>query len=323
MINWNATVWEDIPPAVYHDKPYGGFYTQNDIKEIVDYASKRHITVIPEIEMPGHIKAAVKAYPWLGANNNGTEIPVNNKPEALNVADEKVYQFMEDVLKEVMELFPSKIIHIGGDEVQQEAWQNNKSIETYMKSNSIKNYTDLQLDFINRISKFISQNGFRMMGWNEIYGKNVRDNENDYAVEDSNLKLNKEAIVQFWMGKPELLKEVVEEGYDVVYSAIAYTYTTFNYEKIPLSKAYSTNPVPADLAPGMEKHILGIESPMWSENSIRTIGFYPVVFPRIAAYAEVGWTQNNNKSYERFTNSLWVLKKHWDAKGILYYDNID
>lgn len=321
LTGWAADVWDNIPPPAYQYQPTGGYYTKEDIREIIKYASKRHITIIPEIEMPGHSSAAIRAYPWLGSNNDAIKNP--ELPDALNVADEKVCLFMEDVLKEVMALFPGKIIHIGGDEVLQEAWQNNKAIKSYMGKNGLENYTDLQMSFINRISNFITENGFQMMGWNEIYGRNVREEKGEFTIDNSNFKLNKHIIVHFWMGKPELLKEVVEGGYDIVYSDINYTYTTFSYNKIPLSKAYYTSPIPQGLNPEKVKHVLGLECPMWSENSIRTIGFYPYIYPRIAAYAEVGWTDPSSKNYERFKDSLWKLKKHWDEKGILYSDSLN
>jgi hexosaminidase len=185
----------------------------------------------------------------------------------------------------------------------------------------LKNYNEVQMTFINRIGNFIAEQGFRMMGWNEIYGKNVGHGE--YTMEDSGFKLNKQAIVHFWKGSPDLLKEVAENGYDLVYSDNLFTYTTFSYKSIPLSKAYRSSPVPEGLKPEYINHVLGIECPMWTENSIRTTGFYPYVFPRIAAYAEVGWTHGSHKDYSRFTGSLWKLKKHWDEKGILYSDSID
>lgn len=316
---WASEVWDNITPPEYFDRPSGGYYTKDDIREIVAYASKRHITVIPEIEMPGHSYAAIRSYPWLGSNKAAANDP--KAPDALNVADEKVCLFVEDVLKEVMELFPSKIIHIGGDEVKKKAWQDNGQITEYMQKNGLKNYSDFQLDFTNRIANFLDKNGIRMMGWNEVYGKNVHEAE--LALDNSNLKLNKNTIVQFWIGKPELLSEAIENGYDIVYSEMTYTYTTFSYKYIPLSKAYSTSPIPKGASPENEKHILGLECPMWSENSIRTIGFYPYIYPRIAAYAETGWTYPSNKNYERFKASLWKLKKHWDEKGILYSDSIN
>lgn len=312
---WSVERWGNIPLPEYRHKPTGGYYTKDDVKEIIKYASERHITIIPEIEMPGHSSAAIKAYPWLGSSSDPA------KPKALNVTDEKVCLFMEDVLKEVMDLFPSKIIHIGGDEVIQKAWQDNESIKSYMEKKGLMSYSDLQMSYINRISSFITKNGFRMMGWNEIYGKNVHEGDVEYDNDDSTFKLNKQSIVQFWMGNPDVLKEVAEEGYDIVYSDFNYTYTTFSYSKIPLSKAYSTSPVPEGISYEKTKHILGLECPMWSENSIRTIGFYPYIFPRIAAYAEVGWTNGAEKNYERFKSSLWKLKKHWDQKGILYNDS--
>jgi len=318
---YRVATWGNIPPPVYSNKPNGGYYTKDDIREIVSYAMKRHITIIPEIEMPGHCSAAIASYPWLGSNDHVKKVPTKAKPAALNLANEKVCLFMEDVLMEVMDLFPGKIIHIGGDEVKQKAWQDNEMIRSYMEKNGLQNYSDLQMKFINRIGNFVAGKGERMMGWNEIYGKSLGKDE--YLTDDSNDKLNKQTIVHFWRGSPEVLKEVVENGYDIVYSDNRYTYTTFSEDKIPLSKAYSTSPIPQGINPENIKHILGVECPMWSENSLRTIGFYPYIFPRIAAFAEVGWTNESNKDYTRFTGSLWKLKKHWDEKGILYSDRVD
>lgn len=311
----NNPRWDEIPPPDYSEKPYGGYYTKDDIREIVGYASQRHITVIPEIDMPGHCEAAIRAYPWLGAANE------KGWSDALNVADERVVSFMEDVLREVIELFPCKVIHIGGDEVRQSLWQGNESIKPFMLENGYENLTDVHVNFMNQIAGFLEGSGRRLMGWNEIYGKNIHKGE--LKANDSNIKLNKEAIVHFWLGSPELLEEVTENGYDVVYSYALDTYICFNYDTLPLSKAYNTSPVPQGTNPEELKHILGLECHMWGEKSLRTIGFYPYIFPRLAAYAEVGWTNNPNKDYGRFTGSLWKLKKHWDFKGIYYNDRVD
>ncbi len=156
-------------------EPHEGYYTQEEIKEIIAYAEERFITVVPEIEMPGHSSAAIAAYPWIGSSGKQIEVPINFgvSEDIFNVADPKVYDFLTDVLDEVMALFPSKVIHIGGDEAKYDHWENSEEIRAYMKKHNLPTFADLQVDFTNRISNYIESKGRKMMGWNEILGKNV------------------------------------------------------------------------------------------------------------------------------------------------------
>ena len=309
----------------------GGYYTQADIKEIVDYASKRQVTIIPEIDIPGHSLAAIKAYPWLFsssenrlmvANRNGARPIWHN---VLNVANVKVIEFYENVLKEVMLLFPGKIIHIGGDEVRYNSWEDNSDIKQLMQSESLKSYADVQLYFSNRISRFIKKNGFRTMGWNEIIG-NVHLSENEiignvHLSENENNatgELNSNTIVHFWKGDSLLFIDALNKGYDVVNSSNNYTYLDWPANRTSISKAYHFSPIPKGISNEQASHILGLGCQMWGEVTPRVIDVYQYTFPRIAAYAEVGWTKD--KDFERFCKALSNLKLYWDRKGIYYLE---
>ena len=300
-------------------EPHSGFYTQEEIKEIVAYAAERHINVVPEIEMPGHASAAIAAYPWLGTDNQNIEVPVKfgRFYDIYDVTSPKVQEFLHDVLQEVFALFPSKVIHIGGDEVGYEAWEKSKQVNAYMKEKGLKTYADLQVHFTNNISRYIEQNGRRMMGWNEIMGINIHhDFEEKKADANAETELAKNVVVHFWKGDVELITQAASKGYQLVNSLHSMTYLDYNFSSIPLQKAYSFDPVPQELAKEYHQNIIGTGSQMWSE-WIPTRGeMHYQVFPRLAAYAEVGWTQPENKNYEQFRNALLPLLKVWEGRGI-------
>lgn len=304
----------------YDPYAHGGFYSQEDVKEIVAYAAKLHITIVPEIEMPGHASAAIAAYPWLGANGEKIKVPNNfgdgRNDYAFNVADEKVYYFIEDVLKEVMTLFPGKVIHIGGDEVNYEAWGKSEAVNALMKKEGFKTYSDVQMYFTNRVSNFIGKKGRRMMGWNEIMGNVNVAKQEEFAT----TSLAKSSIIHFWKGDPKLLNDAIEKGYDVVNSDYTYTYLIYTYEDISLEKAYSFNPTPKGINVEQAKHILGMGCQMWGERIPKVTEMYRQVYPRIAAYAEDGWTDDSNKNFGRFKQALEKLKHYWNSKGISYFD---
>lgn len=302
-------------------EPHSGFYTQDEIKEIVAYAAERHINVVPEIEMPGHATAAVASYPWLGVSNKKIEVPASlgRSTHIYDVTSPKVNEFIRDVLQEVFALFPSKIIHIGGDEVAYDAWMESAHVNDYMKKNGIKTYADLQVNFTNNISKYIEQNGRQMMGWNEIMGINIHhDFEEKKDDENAQTALAKDVVVQFWKGDVKLITDAAMAGYRLVNSHSSHTYLDYPYTNISLQKAYSFDPIPADLKPEYHKQIIGTGCQMWSE-WIPTRGeMHYQVFPRIAAFAETGWTNPESKNYQHFRTSLLPLLKDWEARGIYF-----
>ncbi len=303
---------------------HGGFYTQEQIKEIIAYAAQRHIQIVPEIEMPGHATAAIVAYPWLGTVGTETEVPVvfGKMKDSYNVADQKVYQFIEDVLNEVFGLFPGKVVHIGGDEVKFEAWKNSKEIQNFMKKEGLNSPADLQIFFTNQISNFIDKSGHRMMGWNEILGENIHDWQDPEDMEVSR-QLAQSAIIHFWKGNPGLISDAAIRGYDIVNSFHEMTYLDYDYKTISLSKAYSFDPVPEGLPEKYHSKVIGFGCQMWGEwipdNHLMEL----MVFPRLAAYAEVGWTQTDKKDYKRFKDSLKGIETRWRLSKIDFEEHAE
>lgn len=302
---------------VYDGKPHSGFYTQNEITEVIEYARDRHILVIPEIDMPGHSTAAIASYPWLGSGKEKVKVACRFGPhlEAYNVTKPKVRQFLKNVLTEVIALFPSPIIHIGGDEVRYNYWNESESIQKYMKDNGFKSPADVQIAFTNEMSEWLNERNHRMMGWNEITGDQFHEYQS--TVSTTSQKLAPNTIVHFWKGDPELMTKTVKKGYDVVNSYHKYTDLDYSYEETPLSKSYSFEPVPESLTEYERKHVLGLGCQMWCEfvPNVKTLNVK--VFPRIAAIAEVGWTQKENKSYDRFVKSLEAMDAYWKSIGVI------
>jgi hexosaminidase len=300
-------------------EPHEGFYTQDEIREIVEYARVRHITVVPEIEMPGHSSAAIAAYTWLGSKNEDIEVPTvfGVSKDVYNVADPKVIQFLTDVLDEVMELFPSKVIHIGGDEVKYDNWKASAPIQDYMQEHDLKSPADLQIFFTNRISNYLQSKGRRMMGWNEIMGHNLHHYQDDQDTETSE-QLSKSSVIHFWKGDLELIKTAVQNGFDAVNSLHSSTYLDYTYESISLKKAYHFDPIPEGLEVSFHQHIIGMGCQMWGE-WIPSPGYMDFqTFPRIAAFAEVGWTHPGQKDFEGFLMALKPMLEKWDEVKIYY-----
>ena len=298
-------------------EPHEGFYTQEEIKEIVKYASERQITIVPEIEMPGHSSAAIASYTWLGTNKQDIEVPIKFGvgPDVYDVSDPKVYQFLTDVLDEVMALFPSKVIHIGGDEVRYNHWKSSESVQAYMKEKGLATPAELQVYFTNNISQYLKSKGRRMMGWNEIMGHNVHDFQ-DASDTESTQQLAQETVVHFWKGDVTLANQAASSGYDIVNSLHSSTYLDYDYKSISLLKAYEFDPIPAGLDPKYHNKVIGTGCQMWGE-WIPTNGYMHFqVFPRIAAYAEVGWTEKEGKDLSLFKEALKNLQTRWEQLGI-------
>ncbi|MGJ1448115.1 beta-N-acetylhexosaminidase [Sphingobacterium spiritivorum] len=305
---WNSTQ--------YDGRPLEGYYTRADIKEIVDYAKQRHINIMPEIEMPGHASAAIASYPWLGVTKLPIKVPTSFgvKYDTFDVTDPKVIEFLQNVLKEVMAMFPSDVIHIGGDEVKYDQWNNSPEIQTYMKKHALVSPADLQISFTNYISNFLEKNKKRMMGWNDIMGAKLHDYNQDALPVAG--KLSKSAIIQFWKGNVDMMKDAARNGYDIVNSYHEATY--LDYSNISLEKAYSFDPIPEGLDEQYHSKILGLGCQMWGEWISDLNDMYKQTFPRIAAYAEVGWTKAENKDYARFQQSLPYFYNRWNKNGISF-----
>ena len=311
--------WES---PIQSAEPHEGFYTQEEIKEIIKYAKDRQITIVPEIEMPGHSTAAIASYPWLGTSKKETEVPIKFGvgKDVFDVTNERTNQFLKDVLEEVMALFPSEVIHIGGDEVKYNHWKSSESVQKYMKEKNLATPADLQVYFTNNISKYLESKGRRMMGWNEIMGHNLHDYQDKNDTKTSQ-KLAEKSIVHFWKGDVKLAETAARNGYEIVNSLHNFTYLDYTYKNLPLSKAYSFDPIPEKLDEKYHDKIIGLGCQMWGE-WIPTIGdMHYRVFPRIAAYAEIGWTAKKRKDFTFFKTALKNLQKRWTAKEIYFAPN--
>lgn len=303
---------------VYDGKRHGGFYTQEDLKEIVDYAAKRHITIIPEVSMPGHASAAIASYPWLGTSGKQIKVPgkFGVHYEVFNVADPDVMKFLDEVTDEVIAIFPGSVFHIGGDEVKYDQWKNSPAIRAYMTKHNLKTPAELQVYFTNEISNMLAAKGKRMMGWNEITGDKLHEYQSDADTEGVKQELASGTIVHFWKGDTALIRKTIEKGYDVVNSYHEYTYLDYSYVSIPMEKAYSFNPVPEGLTDDQKSKVLGLGCQMWGEFIPTVESMNLKVYPRLAAYAETGWTDASNKDYQRFLDKLNSFLQKWKTEGI-------
>lgn len=312
--DWNSNV--------YDGKAHEGYYSHAEVKDIIAYAAERHIKVVPEIEMPGHSSAAIAAYPWLGVTKQTISVPTSFgvKYDVFDVADPKVVAFLQDVLNEVIALFPSDVIHIGGDEVKYDHWMKSEKVQAYMRAHQLNSPADLQIAFTNDISNYVESKGRKMMGWNDIMGAKLHDYNNDAPPVTGSLA--RSTIVQFWKGDLDMVKEAVSKGYHVVNSYHEFTYLDYSYKSISLEKAYSFDPIPEGLEPQYHQQILGLGCQMWGEWIPTETSTYEMTFPRIAAYAEVGWTEKEKKDFNRFKQTLTDFYSRWADEGIDFHKEL-
>lgn len=300
-------------PWKYDGKKYGGFYTQEQAKEIVQYAKERFITVVPEIEMPGHATAAIAAYPELGVT--GKQIEVATRwgvfPDIFNV-DDSTFTFLENVLAEVIDIFPGPYIHIGGDEAIKDQWKASPKIQKKIKELGLKNEEQLQSYFMKRIEKFVNSKGRKVIGWDEII--------------DGGLSPN--VTVMSWRGM-EGGVAAAKSGHDVIMAPIQYTYFWWNQgdpkkeplsagNYLPMEKVYSFEPVDSSLTAAEAKYVLGAHGSAWAEYMESESKVEYMVFPRIGALAEVVWTPREKKNWKDFTKRIQKQFKRYDYRKINY-----
>lgn len=297
-------------------QPHEGFYTQEQLKRIVAYANERRIKVVPEIEMPGHASAAIAAYPWLGSSEEKNEVPVTfgKHYPTFNVIDPQVQLFLKEVVAEVKEIFNTDVIHIGGDEVRFDHWEKNPKIAAYKEAKGFTSFMDIQIEFTNEMSRYISGLGASMMGWNEILGKNLHADDN-ISFTDPSQRIAQNVIVHFWKGDTKEMLQAAKDGYRLVNSYHVYTYLDYGYDYTPLKKAYSFDPIPEGLPEAYHSNIYGLGCQMWSEWIPTVSDLHRQVFPRIAAYAEVGWSSAGG-DYTDFVRRLKPVVAGWKQKGI-------
>jgi hexosaminidase len=310
----------DRLPQLFDGKPYGGYYTQAEAREIVAYAAERFITVIPEIELPGHAQAALAAYPYLSCNNDST-IKVATKWGIFNEVycpRDTTFKFLEDVLKEIMDIFPGKYIHIGGDECPKDRWKTCSDCQALIKKLDLKDENGLQSYFVRRIENFIDSKGRKIIGWDEIL--------------DGGLDAN--ATVMSWRGTQGGIT-AAKAGNDVIMTPTANCYLD-KYQSepatepttiggyLPLKMVYEYEPIPTELSADEAKHVLGAQANVWTEYMPTSESVEYMVFPRLAAMAEVLWSNVQNRNWDSFCKRMPTQFKRYQKLNInaskVFYD---
>ena len=301
--------------GIYDSTVYCHFYTQAEIKQIVKYASDRFITIIPEIDMPGHTTAALASYPFLGCTKGPYKVSQTwgVHKEVLCAGNDSTYNFIENVLDEVIQLFPSNIIHIGGDECLKERWKECPVCQNRIKKEGLKNETELQSYFIKRVSAYLNGKGKTIIGWDEILDGGA----------------DKDAIIMNWRGE-KIGIEAAKLGHRVIMTPEKPFYLNFqqssNEDSITqgglntLENVYNYNPVPDQLNSTEKKLIIGAQVNFWSEYISNISKLEYMAFPRLSAFAEVAWTKNENKNWQNFESRLPGLMERYKFLGIKYSD---
>ena len=302
----------------FDGKPYGPyFYTQDQIKEVVKYAQERHITVVPEIEMPGHALAALSAYPELACTKGPFEAATKwGVFDDVFCPKDETFTFLENVLDEVIQLFPSQYIHIGGDECPKTRWKECAHCQELIKKNNLKDEHGLQSYFIQRIEKYVNSKGRKIIGWDEILEGGLAPN----------------AAVMSWTGVNGGI-EAAKSKHFAVMTPGAYCY--FDHYQgdpqsepnafggfTPLDKVYSYNPIPSELTPEQGKYIMGVQANLWTEyiDNFKQVQY--MIFPRLMALSEVGWGTSDPENYKNFENRVISQFKVLDKMGVNYAKSI-
>ncbi|MFD1094923.1 glycoside hydrolase family 20 protein [Salegentibacter chungangensis] len=308
--------WNSRPvPEKGEKATYGGFYTQEEIKEIVGYAHKRGVNVVPEIEMPAHVMSAIAAYPELSCNESEIMVPSGGVwpiTEIYCPGKESTFEFLENILLEVMELFPSKYIHVGGDEATRTNWESCPDCQRRIKEEDLAGTDELQSYFMKRIEKFLNENGRTLIGWDEILEGGLPE----------------EAAVMSWRG----IKggwEASKEGHDVVMSPGSHVY--FDHYQgspdsepkafggyTPLSKVYQFDPVVDSMSVAQKEHILGGQANLWSEYIPTNAHSEYMMFPRLVALSEVLWSPDEKLDWRDFSGRIQQMFPRLELMDINY-----
>lgn len=306
--------------GVYDSIPYGGFYTQEEARDIVKYAADRHITVIPEIDLPGHMLGALKAYPELGCTGGPYEVWQiwGVSEDVLCAGNDSTYKFIDDVLGEIADIFPSEYIHVGGDECPKVRWAECPKCQAKIKELGFKNDAHgtkeekLQSYVIHHASDFLTSRGRKMIGWDETLEGGLAPG----------------AIIMSWRGEAGGI-EAARRGHDVIMTPNTYLYfdyyQTLDREKepdaiggyLPVERVYSYEPLPADLTPEEAKHIIGVQANLWTEYIPTFAQAQYMELPRMAALAEIQWS-NAPKDYKKFASRVPQMIAHYEANGYNY-----
>lgn len=335
---WRKGTIEGHYPGTGNDnKKYGGYYTQEQIKEIIDYASKQHITVIPEIELPGHSSAAIAAYPFLSCfPSEPTEVPHDLMSDASKRAQssgqnkivqeswgiykdvycagkETTFEFLENVLDEVIALFPSEYIHIGGDECPKQNWERCPNCQKRIKQEGLKDEHELQSYFISRIEGYVNKQGKKIIGWDEILEGGLAPN----------------ATVMSWRGNKGGI-EAAKAQHEVIMTPNSHCYFDHYQSEdkeneplaiggyLPVKKVYSFNPIPEELDSTNHEYIIGGQANLWTEYISTEEHAEYMLLPRLTALSEALWSTNENRDWEKFKFKLNQFRQNYDALEVNY-----
>ncbi|MBO5896142.1 MAG: family 20 glycosylhydrolase [Clostridia bacterium] len=281
------------------DEPYGRVFTKDEMREIVGYCADRGIDVIPELDMPGHVSALLSAYPHLSCNGEGVKIKTHQGifKDVLCLAKDEVFDFVIDILDELLEVFPGEYIHIGGDEAPSDHWKSCPECQALMKELSITDYAEYQTHFMNRVINYLEGKGKHAIVWNEAAkGKS----------------LDKRAIVQYWKESPRDTVRFLNDGGKAILSPFSYCYFDYDYNITPLNRVYSLKPDLPGLSDAGKKNIIGFEATMWTEYVSDNERLEKLIFPRIIALSRVA-AGKANKPYNEFLKEVGDYQKQFGS----------
>lgn len=305
-------------PGKYHYLPYGGYYTQEQIREVIEYAAERHITVIPEIDIPGHCMAVLATYPNFSTTPDKVEgcAPTwgiyNRRNNVLTPSDE-VFQFLTDVFSELCDLFPSPYIHLGGDECAKKWWQESEATQQFMKANGIKDEKALQSYIVHYVQRIIESKGKHAIGWDEVLEGGI----------------SKDCIIMNWR-RPIFGANALQAGNRTIFTCSQWSYLNVKESRsqqeigprgpLPLEKVYGFEPVADTLTTEQRQLVWGVQGCLWTEYIQNTWKVEYSLFPRISALAENAWSPREKKSWENFSQKLLLQFYRYELWGVRYND---
>lgn len=298
------------------EKPHGGFYTQEEIKEIVQYAAQRGITIVPEIDMPAHFTAAFAAYPWLACREIPVEVPwhfggktakmagLGDWNRSACIGKDTTFEFVFGVLDEIFELFPGQYIHIGGDEAPKDEWKKCPLCQKRMEENDLANVDELQGYFSNRVNEYVKKHGKYLINWNEALAARKLDNT---------------VLIQYWTPqKDRNVRKFLERGGKIISCKHQAFYFDMGYAQYPLRNTYFFEKKVKDLIEDFPEQVLGLEGHLWTEWVADREKIDLSLFPRMEALAESSWGDGKNRDYGEFKNRMYQFEKILDKMGVNY-----
>jgi hexosaminidase len=295
--------------SFHEPEEYQGYYSQDDIRELVEFAMQRNIQIVPEIEMPGHTSEVFASYPQFSCNGDTSTVEPWKKGVGLNksifcAGNDGTFIFLENILDEVADLFPSQFIHIGGDEAPKDYWKVCPKCQKRIKDEVLKNEDELQSWFVKRIEKYINSKRKKLVGWDEI-------------MEGG---LNKSATVMYWRSwKKSVAQKIPFISNNMVMTPTSFCYFDYSYDKISSEKLYSYNPVPEEMPAKNVGHVLGVQANFWSHLARTEPEMDRQLFPRLLALSEIAWTGNDKKNWVDFNNRLQQKLESLTILGAYYF----